>query len=371
MKICEEATTEGVERALRELPLDLDGMYSEVLQGVRTRYQRAPRTIAMAENALRWVLCAVRPLNSTELVEGILIMPGESSERLISNSLTIQAVLDICQPLLVLDSGLQVVRFSHFSVQEFLSNRFVEKAAHTLVAEACLTLLVNPDPLAMSVAKPQSRGVLVYATFNWGDHVRLSGAGSDLLTNLWKQFLSPSPAYQVWVSNVSSMVGPLRPPSSGPLAPLLVACFYRLVDICGILLRSTTEYNSTNADGHTSLHIATLIQSVGIVRLLIETKEIDLGQEDWRGRSALHLAVMHSDVEITQMLLNKGADVNAADKSGTTPLSTAVSLGNLRTVEMLLDKGADTHAADNKGRTPLTIAVAEGYESIAEMVRGN
>lgn len=100
----------------------------------------------MAEIALRWILCPVRLLTPPELIERILIILGESTKDLTSNGLTVDAVLGICQPLLVLDSGLGVLQFAHCSVQEFLLKQYTVQEGHTYVAEACLTLLVNPDP---------------------------------------------------------------------------------------------------------------------------------------------------------------------------------------------------------------------------------
>lgn len=176
----------------------------------------------MAENALRWIFCAARPLTPVELIAAISITPGERIDDLASHGLTAQAILDICQPLLVLDSDLDVLRFAHFSVQEFLLGQYSRAESHTRVAEACLTLLVNPDPRPASDDRPKAYGMLDYATFNWAAHVRLPGAGSNTLTQLWKVFLTPNSAYQSWISNVSSKVNPLKPPPGSTLAPLLV-----------------------------------------------------------------------------------------------------------------------------------------------------
>lgn len=165
----------------------------------------------MAENALKWILSAVRPLTPAELITGISITPGESTDNLASQGLTVQAILDICQPLLELDSGLKILRFAHFSVQEFLLGQYTIEESHTHVAEACLTLLVNHDPRPASDDQPKAYAMLDYATFNWAAHVRLSGAGSNTLTHLWGVFLTPSPAYQTWISKVSRTVYELKP----------------------------------------------------------------------------------------------------------------------------------------------------------------
>ncbi|XP_020288007.1 POTE ankyrin domain family member B2-like [Pseudomyrmex gracilis] len=49
-------------------------------------------------------------------------------------------------------------------------------------------------------------------------------------------------------------------------------------------------------------------------------------------------------MEIAELLLNHGANVNASDKSGVTPLCLAAELENVEVVAMLLDRGANINA---------------------------
>lgn len=56
--------------------------------------------------------------------------------------------------------------------------------------------------------------------------------------------------------------------------------------------------------------------------------------------SLLHLAIMHSDFEIVESLLNHGADIHARDNVGSTPLMYAAQFGDSRILQLLLDKGA-------------------------------
>src|SRR5205085_10021283 len=67
------------------------------------------------------------------------------------------------------------------------------------------------------------------------------------------------------------------------------------------------------------------------------------------------------DVEIVQMLLARGADVNARGNNGGTALLFAASRGGDDSlVNALLAKGADVNAHNDAGLTPVILAAAYG-----------
>jgi ankyrin repeat protein len=57
--------------------------------------------------------------------------------------------------------------------------------------------------------------------------------------------------------------------------------------------------------------------------------------------------------EIVELLIAKGADVNAKSEYETTPLHPAAYMGQKEIVELLIAKGADVNAMDDFGDTPL------------------
>ena len=79
----------------------------------------------------------------------------------------------------------------------------------------------------------------------------------------------------------------------------------------------------------------------------------------------LHNAARNGHKEIVELLIAKGADVDAKDEDGWTPLHWAVVNGHEETVELLLANGSDVNAKDNDGETPLDWADGE----IANLLR--
>jgi len=52
-------------------------------------------------------------------------------------------------------------------------------------------------------------------------------------------------------------------------------------------------------------------------------------------------------VEVSQLLVGVGADVNAANNKGTTPLHWSAKAGHVDVSQLLLREGANVHATSN------------------------
>ncbi|CAG8932834.1 unnamed protein product [Penicillium salamii] len=99
----------------------------------------------------------------------------------------------------------------------------------------------------------------------------------------------------------------------------------------------------------------------------------DLGDWTTRTYSPLQAAVRTEQVSIVRELLDlKRADVNylGGGRFTKTPLQHAVKLGNMEIINILLEQGADINAppAHDSGATALQIAAIQGYIGIARML---
>lgn len=90
-----------------------------------------------------------------------------------------------------------------------------------------------------------------------------------------------------------------------------------------------------------------------------------------RGVPVLNLAVRNERFEIFDLLLRKGADIDAVSgDNGNTPLMEAVVIRDERFIEELLNRGGDLNIQNKNGQTALIIAVGNGYaEIVRELLR--
>jgi ankyrin repeat protein len=95
--------------------------------------------------------------------------------------------------------------------------------------------------------------------------------------------------------------------------------------------------------------------AAAIQGLLTASPRMDVNQRSADGTSALHWAVYHDDLALTERLLAAGADAGARNDYGSTPLSEAAVVGNVKVVRALLAHGADVESANPDGQTALMI----------------
>jgi ankyrin repeat protein len=174
---------------------------------------------------------------------------------------------------------------------------------------------------------------------------------------------------------------------------LHIASFYGHEEIMKILLKQDgIDMNVVNNDGSTALMIAIAKDDkkitenhISTVKLLLD-KGVDVNVVNKDGSTALTFAITEGHISIVKLLLDKGIDVNARYmgkllnkrtddlnvnanyKNGYTALLIASEKGHIIIVNMLLKRGADVEAKDKFGDTALIIASIKGKTEHIEIV---
>lgn len=115
------------------------------------------------------------------------------------------------------------------------------------------------------------------------------------------------------------------------------------------------------------LHFALYMKDEAKARSLIEGGA-DVSRRTSQGTTPLERAADVGFKDIVELLIAKGADVNAKDNWNWTPLHSAV-YGHKDIVELLITEGANVNARDGASRTPLWYAKDEGNAEIVELLR--
>ena len=97
---------------------------------------------------------------------------------------------------------------------------------------------------------------------------------------------------------------------------------------------------------------------------------------DKSGRTPLSYAAMYSNLGMAQMLIHQGANPSHIDEEGVNPLAYAASAifkpteteSNVKLAQMLIDLGADPNDIDAHGKTTLTRAILNGNSEVAKVL---
>ena len=118
-----------------------------------------------------------------------------------------------------------------------------------------------------------------------------------------------------------------------------------------------------------SIHDAARIGRIDAVKQHLAAGT-DVNAKDVVGMTPLHRATYQGYKEIAELLIAKGADVNAkGGVNGGTPLHWAAEEGHKETAELLIAKGADVNAKEEDGYTPLDAAIINDETETADLLR--
>jgi hypothetical protein len=362
---------------LNELPKSLDETYERVLKEIQSTNQGRH-----ARRLLHCLAVALRPLRSEELAE-VLAFDLNTAEEGVPTfhpewrwENQEQAVLSACSSLIaIVGSGnFRVIRFSHFSVKEYLTSDRLAAAsadisqyhilpdpAHFTLAHACLGLLCSDhcvkegSDVNSDEENPKDIPLLQYAAEHWASHALVVNVTSGLKYAMETLFDPNKPYFLGWIRLLTTSHGYRLQNSwsnSNPI-PLYYAALCGFYDLVHLLIIKYPEQINHRGGRYGSPLVAALSKKhVRIANFLVEHG----AQTHVRGDPPLCHSIRLSDdarVDAVCFLLRHGARVNAADANLRTPLHVAASLGRLEVARTLLKHGADIDLRDDEGQGPL------------------
>ena len=301
-----------------------------------------------------------------------------------------RAVLSTCSSLItIVDDGVsRVVQFSHFSVKEFLTSDRLAVAvedisfyhiapapAHTIVAQACLGVLLRLDDTTREAAMRQLP-LAVYALEHWVSHALFENVSMRVQDGIEDLFDAEKPHFSRWVRICGNMDEDYTGvdhdqthPEQLEAAPMYYAAFCGFTHVIEKLIREHPEHVSAwGGYFGTALHAASRRNNLKVVQLLL-AHGADVNAPGLWGRTPLLFAAAWEHLEVVRWLLEHGAEVNAEDKGdNSTSLHLAADYRLFEIGQTLLKHNANTSARNNDGRTPLHLASINGYVEIVQLL---
>jgi uncharacterized protein len=129
------------------------------------------------------------------------------------------------------------------------------------------------------------------------------------------------------------------------------------------LLQRGFDPNAADEKGQRGLYLALRDGSLKVAEVLLQQPGLQVDAVNAADETAVMMAALRGNLEWTQRLLDRGAQVN---RKGWTPLHYAASGPEPKVVSLLLDRGADIEARSPNGTTPLMMAARYGAYDAAE-----
>lgn len=179
------------------------------------------------------------------------------------------------------------------------------------------------------------------------------------------------------------------------ISALMFALYHRRQDLVDILLSADPEMNvfdaaalgdaalvtdlldahpaflrARAADGFTLLHLAAFFGRGEIVDLLLARgADVEAVSDNPMRVHPLHSAAAPGQTAAVEALLRAGADPDSRQEGGWTALHQAALSGNEVMVRLLLEFDADREALSDDGRTAAAMAAAKGFLPLARILQ--
>ncbi|CAI7565786.1 unnamed protein product [Penicillium glandicola] len=154
--------------------------------------------------------------------------------------------------------------------------------------------------------------------------------------------------------------------SDGSVTPLYCACLDGHFQVAQILLQWQPDIIATHK-GLGALAAASSGGFLDIVQLLIE-RGANINAPNRFESTPLMKACYGDHIEVVRLLLDEGAEVNHPGQLLLTPVNLASYYGLLDIAQLLIERGADINAPDEDGETPLYHACQKGHIEIVRLL---
>ena len=145
-RICIARTIKRIKLALESMPIELDELYQQTVERIRGQPGEDGE---LGMKVLSWVTHAKKPLRVEKIQHALAVEVDEdedsSHQMEFDNILSPQSLTDLCAGLVVIDPSSQIIRFVHYTTQEYFDRErqnFFADTEHK-ISRVCFTYLLH------------------------------------------------------------------------------------------------------------------------------------------------------------------------------------------------------------------------------------
>jgi ankyrin repeat protein len=352
-------------------------------------------------SSLTWLAFSLRPLRLDELAEIFILdhelpIPFDGNRRLFKQEDVLKYLPGLVTTVPIQDDRYSSIwyrtkaveiKLAHFSIKEYLISQrirqdlvsrfsIIETNAHLHISESCLAYHLHISKTELATKESVTRFALwEYAAFHWARHLEEVARESwtTSVTDCALQVLRPcaqSLLNMVRIEDLHNYEDYDWDLKSEQLAsPLYYTSSLGALQITGLLISSGANINehSPSVTLGNALEAAAAYGYESIVQLLLD-KGANINAQGGYYGNALQAAAWRGKESVVQLLLDKGADINAQGGCYGNALQAAAWLGKESMVQLLLDKGADINAQGGKYGNALQAAAYDGKKSMVQLL---
>ncbi len=361
-ELSRKRTCTEIQETLERIPKGLHAIFDRMLLRIESTKRKK------AAEILRWVTFAVRPLTLQELATAT----GIQSSPLISAKRHARDEVALCEPLLKVHRD--EITFVHQSAKEYLLQIDPDshpefwikpEKAHLELAQTCLNWIRRRDLqrryLDSNNVSARESPLLDYAVLHWPEHARCSSAYAKELLNRSRSFFKEeSTIRENWRRMYLKRVGGV------PSLPLHMASDLGIAPWVEQLLKKICN-SELQRYGLTALMHAARQGHKAVVQLLLD-RGANINASNWVNNTALIEAAREGHEAVVQLLLHYGANINASNRVNNTALIEAAREGHEAVVQLLLDYGANVDASNQVNTTALIEAAERGHKAVVQLL---
>ncbi|PIG88751.1 hypothetical protein AARAC_000488 [Aspergillus arachidicola] len=373
--VLNQPTLGDMEDALTNLPLEIFDAFQDTLDRI---YQLPEARARLGINSLTWICLAERALTVKELSDALAIRPGQISQSAKYRP-SREMIIECCQGLVCVEPLTNHVRFSHYTIHEYLSQHISLniQVPHKILSDACQTYLLSNCPQTAFQSNEidiisfiNSNPLVSYAAEYWGTHARhCQTTGS--VNQLTALFLSNQKALQYswqimrFTQNYKEIYW--DPAECWSVTPLHAACHFGLETVLLRLL----DYGMVPKNMPTTMGTTPIIQAASRGHIDIVEELLSRGANpylaNWYG-NALHCAAEAGHAAVVTRLIDHGMSPIPCIYYKRSPLSCTVDRDSFQAFHALVKAGADPATFDEFGLTVLHNAALHNSIEIIRVI---